>query len=61
VNRFFVCFAVTLIAFEIGLRGAIALGVQPWRGWPPGDAHDCGFVLALMVWVLIKPKNKPGE
>lgn len=42
-------------AFDVGLRGSMALGVKVWSDWIPFDAHDIGLICALVVWVLIPP------
>ena len=46
------------VAFDIGLRLAMAFGDVAWRGWPPGDAHDIGSACALLAFVMTQPRRK---
>jgi hypothetical protein len=54
-------FATVLTVFHLVLLIAVRCGVEAWRGWPPGDAHDLAAGAALTVWFLWPRKPDPDR
>jgi len=44
---------ILMATFNVALHFAVLLGATPWRGWPPGDAHDWAFGVTLLAWWLM--------